>query len=280
MQHSIIPIILMAAAMHASWNILIKRSGQRMPYASQWVAIYCGIIAVCILPFLTLPMPASWPYLCVSALLQAAYFFLLAQAYKHSDFSVAYPLMRGVAPMLVLLCGWLFLNEAIDGHKIVGILMVCAGVLALLPKGQSLGKSQGFALMNAVVIASYTLVDGIGLRLSHSPVAYVMATFVITGLIMAGFCGWHERERLFAHMGAKEHALVATGGALSLASYGLALWAMLYMPVAVVSALRETSIAFGIVLAVWLLKERMTVKKMCSVALIVLGVLSIRLAWF
>ena len=107
-----------------------------------------------------------------------------------------------------------------------------------------------------------------------------MATFVITALMMASVCLWHERSRLFAHMGAKEHALVATGGALSLASYGLALWAMLYMPVAVVSALRETSIAFGIVLAVWILKERMSVKKLCSVALIVLGVLSIRLAWF
>ena len=258
MQHSIIPIILLAAAMHASWNILIKHFGQRIPYASQWVAIYCGIIAACILPFLNLPQLASWPYLFVSALLQAAYFFLLAQAYKHGDFSVAYPLMRGTAPMLVLLCGWLLLNETIEGHKLIGIIMICAGVLALMPQKMGLGKSQGYALLNAVVIASYTLVDGIGVRLSHSPIAYVMATFVITGLIMAITCFSRERGRLFAHMGAKEHALVATGGALSLASYGLALWAMLYMPVAVVSALRETSIAFGIVLAVWLLKERMS----------------------
>ena len=280
MQHSIISIILLAAAMHASWNILIKCFGQRIPYASQWMAIYCGIIAVCILPFLNPPQLASWPYLFASALLQAAYFFLLAQAYKHGDFSVAYPLMRGTAPMLVLLCGWLFLKEAIEVHKLIGIIMICAGVLALMPQKMGLGKSQGYALLNAVVIASYTLVDGIGVRLSHSPVAYVMATFVITGLIMAITCFSRERGRLFAHMGAKEHALVATGGALSLASYGLALWAMLYMPVAVVSALRETSIAFGIVLAVWILKERMSAKKLCSVALIVLGVLSIRLAWF
>ena len=280
MQHSIIPIILLAAAMHASWNILIKCFGQRIPYASQWMAIYCGIIAVCILPFLNPPQLASWPYLFASALLQAAYFFLLAQAYKHGDFSVAYPLMRGTAPMLVLLCAWLFLNEDIEGHKLIGIIMICAGVLTLMPQKMGLGKSQGYALLNAVVIASYTLVDGIGVRLSHSPIAYVMATFVITGLIMAITCYSRERGRLFAHMGAKEHALVATGGALSLASYGLALWAMLYMPVAVVSALRETSIAFGIVLAVWILKEHMSVKKLCSVALIVLGVLSIRLAWF
>ena len=182
--------------------------------------------------------------------------------------------------VLVLLCGWLFLHETGEAHKLIGIIMICAGVLALMPQKMGLGKSQGYALLNAVVIASYTLVDGIGVRLSHNPVAYVMATFVITGLIMAIMCFSRERGRLFAHMGAKEHALVATGGALSLASYGLALWAMLYMPVAVVSALRETSIAFGIVLAVWLLKERMSVKKLCSVALIVLGVLSIRLAWF
>ena len=280
MQHDTIPIILLAAAMHASWNILIKRAGQRIPYASQWVAIYCGIIAICALPFLNFPDVASWPYLFASALLQAAYFFLLAQAYKHGDFSVAYPLMRGTAPMLVLLCGWLFLHETVEAHKLIGIIMICAGVLSLMPQKMGLGKSQGYALLNAVVIASYTLVDGIGVRLSHNPVAYVMATFVITGLIMAIMCFSRERGRLFAHMGAKEHALVATGGALSLASYGLALWAMLYMPVAVVSALRETSIAFGIVLAVWLLKERMSVKKLCSVALIVLGVLSIRLAWF
>ena len=280
MQHDTVPIILLAAAMHASWNILIKRAGQRIPYAAQWVSIYCGIIAMCVLPFFILPDVASWPYLCASALLQAAYFFLLAKAYQHGDFSIAYPLMRGTAPLLVLVCGWLFLHESLDGHKVIGILMVCGGVFALLPSIRGLGKSQGYALLNALVIASYTLVDGVGVRLSHSPVAYVMATFVITALMMASVCLWHEHSRLFAHMGAKEHALVATGGALSLASYGLALWAMLYMPVAVVSALRETSIAFGIVLAIWILKERMSVKKLCSVALIVLGVLSIRLAWF
>ena len=156
MQHSIIPIILLAAVMHASWNILIKRFGQRIPYASQWMAIYCGIIAVCILPFLNLPQLASWPYLFASALLQAAYFFLLAKAYQHGDFSVAYPLMRGTAPLLVLVCGWLFLHESLDGHKIIGILMVCGGVFALLSYQQGLGKSQGYALLNALVIASYT----------------------------------------------------------------------------------------------------------------------------
>ena len=102
MQHDTVSIILLAAAMHASWNILIKRAGQRIPYASQWVAIYCGIIAICVLPFLNFPDAVSWPYLCASALLQTAYFFLLAKAYQHGDFSVAYPLMRGTAPLLVL----------------------------------------------------------------------------------------------------------------------------------------------------------------------------------
>lgn len=128
--------------MHASWNILIKRAGQRIPYASQWVAIYCGIIAICTLPFLNLPDVASWPYLCASALLQAAYFFLLAKAYQYGDFSVAYPLMRGTAPLLVLVCGWLFLHESIDGHKIIGILDGVWQRFALLPSIRGLGKAK------------------------------------------------------------------------------------------------------------------------------------------
>ncbi|UOO89009.1 SMR family transporter [Vitreoscilla massiliensis] len=280
MQHSIVFIILIAAAMHASWNILIKRCGERIPLASQWVAIYCGIIAACVLPFMTMPASASWPYLLASAVLQAAYFFLLALAYRHGDFSVAYPLMRGVAPMLVLLVAYVGLGEAIDAHKIIGIVLICSGVLALLPHGHALGKSQAYALANAAVIASYTLIDGVGVRLSHSPVAYVMLTFVITALIIAAYCLWHERGHMFVHMGWREHRLLASGGALSLASYALALWSMLFLPIAVVSALRETSIAFGIVLAVWLLHEHLSVKKAISVAFIVLGVLSIRLTWF
>ena len=280
MQHSTVFILLIAAAMHASWNILIKRCGERLPLASQWVAIYCGIIAACVLPFVPMPASASWPYLLASAVLQAAYFFLLALAYRHGDFSLAYPLMRGVAPMLVLLIAYVGLGEAIDVHKIIGIVLICTGVLTLLPRGHGLGKSQAYALANAAVIASYTLIDGMGVRLSHSPVAYVMVTFVITALIIAVYCLWQERARLFAHMGWREHGLLVSGGALSLTSYALALWSVLFVPIAVVSALRETSIAFGIILAVWLLHESLSVKKVLSVAFIVLGVLSIRLAWF
>ena len=224
-----------------------------------------------------MPASVSWPYLLASAVLQAAYFFLLALAYRHGDFSVAYPLMRGVAPILVLLVAYIGLGEAIDVHKIIGIVLICTGVLTLLPRGHGPGKSQAYALANAAVIASYTLIDGVGVRLSHSPVAYVMFTFVITALIIAAYCLWHERGHMFPHMGWREHRLLASGGALSLASYALALWSMLFLPIAVVSALRETSIAFGIVLAVWLLHEHLSVKKAVSVAFIVLGVLSIRL---
>ena len=200
MQHSTVFILLIAAAMHASWNILIKRCGERLPLASQWVAIYCGIIAACVLPFVPMPASVSWPYLLASAVLQAAYFFLLALAYRHGDFSVAYPLMRGVAPILVLLVAYIGLGEAIDVHKIIGIVLICTGVLTLLPRGHGPGKSQAYALANAAVIASYTLIDGMGVRLSHSPVAYVMTMFVITALIIAAYCLWHERAHLFAHM--------------------------------------------------------------------------------
>lgn len=271
--------VLCGAALHASWNAVVKGGSDKL-LSTVLVAACSAVIALAALPFLPLPARPSWPYLAFSAVLQILYFALVAAAYRATDMSRAYPLMRGLAPTLVALFGAGFLGQHLSPAGWIGVTLVSAGVFAMafaVTGGLSGGRAgTAFALANAVVIATYTLVDGAGVRLSEAPIAYSMWLFVLASPLVVWALATRRRDLVAYARGNVRRGLV--GGLGNLGSYGIALWAMTRAPVAMVAALRETSILFGLAIAAVALGERVEPVRAAAAALIVLGAITLRLA--
>ena len=179
----VVAVVLLAATLHAGWNVVVRAGSDRR----RETALLLGggaVIAVVVLPFLPgLPI-FCWPYVLASSLLNGVYFILVAEAYAHGGVALAYPLMRGVAPMITLLAAWLLLGEALPAVAWVGIATICGGVLLLARRRGDAGEAASvkFALANAVVIAAYTLNDAIGVRISQAPLAYTLWLFPLSAI--------------------------------------------------------------------------------------------------
>lgn len=269
--------VLIGALLHASWNAIVKAGGDKLN-STVLVASGSALIA---LPFLVLlPAPAreSWPYLAASTVVQVLYFTLVANAYRLADMSLAYPLMRGSAPALVAIAGTVLLGEHLSPLGWAGVALVSGGVLAMAGAGRARASKLGIgiALLNACVIATYTLIDGLGARASGAPVSYAMWLFFANALPLLVWALATRARALAAY--ARAHAgLGFIGGFGNLGSYGLALWAMTRAPVAMVAALRETSILFGLAIAGLLLGERIGRARIAAAVLILAGAAALRL---
>jgi drug/metabolite transporter (DMT)-like permease len=270
--------ILFGAALHASWNAIVKGGPDKL-LTTVLVAAASGAVALVVLPFLPLPARASWSFLATSAIVQVVYFALVAGAYNATDMSRAYPLMRGLAPALVALAGVLLLGEHLGPVAWAGVVLVSTGVFAMTfgAKGAASRLGTLLALVNALVIASYTLIDGVGVRASGAPVAYAMWLFLLNAIPLVGWALIARRRALGAYA-ARYWPLGLAGGLGNIGSYGLALWAMTHAPVAVVAALRETSILFGLAIAWAVLHERIGPARVAAALLILAGAGALRLA--
>jgi drug/metabolite transporter (DMT)-like permease len=268
--------VLLAAFLHAAWNALVKSAADKF-LTTIMVASSAALLAAIALPFLTSPASESWPYIAASALIHVAYFVLVALAYHHADMSQTYPLMRGVAPFLVALVGTLALGEALSPSAWIGISLISLGVLSMVGlRRDGDGKGVAIALFNAAIIASYTLVDGHGVRLSASPVSYTLWVFMLTGIPLAAWTMVMHGRTAFLRAGL-DWRLGLIGGFATLAAYSLVLWAMISAPVAVVAALRETSILFGVAISALVLKEHIGVPRLAAACIIALGAIALRL---
>jgi drug/metabolite transporter (DMT)-like permease len=268
--------VLGAALLHAGWNAALKAEPDKL-LAAMAVTLGAALLGALTLVFLPAPSPASWPYLAASSLLQVAYYLLLAATYRDADISHAYPLMRGTAPVLVALLN--SGNEALQLAHMAAIALVCAGGAVICLGSRALASSRRtllLALLTALVIGSYTLVDGLGVRRSGAPAAYTAWLFVLTGLGVVLACRGRVKQ-LAAYLAAKP--LLALGGGLANAgSYGIALWAMTLAPIAVVAALRETSIVFAALIAASILREPVGPARVAGAVLIAGGAVVLRLA--
>ena len=272
-------LVLLAAFLHASWNAVVK-SGPDKFLDVVLVTGGAAALSATILPFLAPPRPPSWSCLAASVVIHVAYFLLTGAAYRSGDMSHAYPLMRGSAPLLVALASGPLIGERLVLGEWAGIVLVCTGVLGLLLTDRRADKLSGrttrFALMNAVAIASYTLVDGTGVRLSGGPAAYTLWMFLLTAPALSVWPLLRRRSDLVRHLRRRWH-FGAIGGGCTLGAYVLVLWAMTRAPVAVVAALRETAILFGTVIAAVVLKERFGWGRPVAATIILAGVVTSRL---
>lgn len=274
---TVFAVVLFAAAIHAAWNALVK-GGSDTLLTSALVATGATLVSLVAIIFLPLPASASWPFVIASAVLQATYFVLLGYAYRVADMSATYPLMRGSAPLLVATVSAAFLNEPLAPVAWVGVAVISAGILSMA-LGTRAGQGRGafVALLNAAVIAAYTLVDGEGVRRSGAPASYTLWVFFLTGLPLFAWAITARRAEVRPYLAANWLRILIAGiGASS--SYGLALWAMTSAPVAVVAALRETSIVFGMAISYFVLRERVTPVRVIGACIIAAGAIALRLA--
>jgi len=266
-------VVLFGALLHASWNLLIK-SGANRQATTALVYISAGALSACALPFLPRPDPASWPYLLASTLTELLYGVVLAAAYRVGDLSHAYPLMRGTAPLLVAIASTLLAGEPLPRSVGIGVAVMSTAIFSLILDARSRRQSSAataLALLNAGLIATYTVIDGVGSRKSGHAVAYSLwlSTFIAVPWLVAAL------ERFRAQRWAVLRAELRSGvlgGACSLASYTMALWAMTRAPIAAVAAVRESSIVFGTVLGALILHERVSWVRAAAVTAIAGGV--------
>jgi drug/metabolite transporter (DMT)-like permease len=276
------PVIVFAAVMsgallHASWNAIVKSAGDKF-LTTIMVAASASALSAALLPFLTAPAAASWPYAAASALFQIIYFLLIARTYQISDMSQAYPLMRGTAPLIVALVSEFQMGDVLSPTAWAGVIGICLGIFSIA-LGNKVNDRKGIylALLNALVIAAYTLIDGAGVRRSGAPAAYTLWVFLLTGLPLTLWTVSAKKSAFFAYC-RRYWRLGFAGGVGATASYGLALWAMTVAPVAIVAALRETSILFGTIIAGLVLREHVGPRRLISACIIAGGAAILRLA--
>jgi drug/metabolite transporter (DMT)-like permease len=270
--------VLGAAFLHALWNALIKVGTSKVG-AMLILSIMEIPIGLAIVVFLPLPGPEVWPWVAASACTHFCYKTFLVFAYDRGDLSRVYPIARGAAPMVVAVIGAATLADAVTSHQYIGIVVLGAGIL-LMARGVFLrGEDRRllpFALGSAAATATYTMIDGLGARVSGDAVGYVAWVFIADGMLFStGMVLWRGIDIL-----PRNRAAWASGTFASAASYGayaVSIWAMTIAPLAVVAALRETSILFAVLIGWLVFGEKMTGEKALAALVIVTGVILTRL---
>lgn len=280
MENFVFLAVLFAAACHAGWNALIK-VGLEPLSTTTLISLGAGLVALALAPLVGVPAWAAWPWLIASVIVHLCYFASLIESYRTGDLGQVYPIARGSAPLMTAAATTVFIGEKLSLVGWTGIFSLVAGVLLLSARGgRELAevdrRAIGFALFTALTICAYSVVDGIGARLSANPNAYSVWLFIGIAVVMLPYAIYRDGPDVIPAM-RRFWRRGLGGGALQLLSYGIAIWAMTAAPIAIVATLRETSVLFGAVIAVVVLKEPLRAARIVAACLIVCGLILIRL---
>ena len=270
-------LVLFGALLHASWNALVKSSSDKT-LDTALIHVLCSLLALPVCLYVGPPPAESWPYILGSLVVHVGYYFALAGAYRHGELGLTYPLMRGTAPMLVALTSFAFIGEDLTPLAWLGVACISGGVLLLgiTREWWTHRKAIVFALINAVLIAIYTVIDAKGARISGHVVQYICMLFVLDGWPFAILVFMQRKGQVWPYV--RKRWPIAVGGAFaSIGSYAIALWAMTVAPVAMVAALRETSVFFAALIGAWFLKEVWTRQRIAGTVAILSGAAALRL---
>ena len=270
--------VLFAAALHAGWNALVKINAE--PIIAMGLIMACtSVVAAGFIPFVALPTAQVWPWLLLTLVFHLGYKVFLVKAYAQGHFGQVYSIARGSAPMWVLLVSLVFLGAEFTKFQIIALLLIAGGVAALshFKRGRPLGAGLYYALITGVWIASYTMVDGYAVSQIGHVHSYVVWLFFLDGIIPTVWAYRYNPQVFVASL--TEHLFVAvSGGAMSMVAYWISLWAMTQVPVAMVAALRETSVLFAALLSTYMFKETLGRSRWFSAAFICSSLVVIKLA--
>lgn len=266
--------VLLAAVTHAGWNALAHRISDKL-VGFTLIAGGGMLIGLVMVPFVAFPASGAWPYLIASAVIHVVYYVLLMRSFRLGDFGQAYPIARGTAPLVVTALAAVFAHEVPDLWAAAGIALSCAGLtgvaLAGLRGHRPNWAAIGAALATGLSIAAYTVVDGLGVRASGSSLGYIAWLMAVEGAVIPAYAVHRWRGELISVL--RPFAAVGfLGAALSVAAYGLVLWAQTRAELAPIAALRESSIIVGAAIGAVFFKERFGAPRIAAAGLLVVGI--------
>ncbi|MGK6313072.1 DMT family transporter [Neorhizobium sp. DT-125] len=274
MSVSVIGLALFAAILHASWNAFLRSGADRF-WMMTVMTLAMTVAAIPVALVLPLPTAGAWPYLVGSAFFQLAYGLLLVAAYRQGELGQVYPIIRGSAPLLVTFGGLVFAGDVLLPLAMLGVGCVVIGIMLLaLGKGRASLSSMLYALATGVSIAGYSTVDAIGIRISGNTAAYITWVFVLPGILLA-IAFVVMRGPLRIDLRSRETMKAVGGGLVSLVSYGAVLLAYSMAPAGPVSALRETSVVFAVLIGWLFLGETLSVKRIAACLVVAAGAILI-----
>ncbi len=267
-------VVLASAVLHAIWNALAHDIPDKLVgFVLINIAFTgCAGVMVCVTP---VPRAEAWPFIVASAALEVVYQVLLLQAYRLGDFGQMYPLARGTSPWLVALVSATVLGRSLPAAEIAGVVVISLGLIGLAFADGVPGRAQLPAIMAAlgtgVMIASYTIVDGTGVRHSGTVTGYIAWVFLCQGPVLP-LAALALRGRTLPGALGPVWGRGLTGGVLSLVAYGLVVWAQSRGSLAMIAALRETSIVIAAVIGALVFRERFGYLRMSAAATVLAGI--------
>ncbi|MEV8568209.1 EamA family transporter [Streptomyces sp. NPDC051322] len=271
---TVIIAVVIAAITHASWNAIAHHIKDQL---LSFTLISGGglLIGALAAPFVPFPAPAAWPFLIGSAALHVTYMLLLMRSFTLGDFGQMYPIARGTAPLVVTVLAALFVHETPDVWVLAGVAVSCAGLVGVALWGLKGSRPHwpaiAAALATGLAIASYTTVDGVGVRDSGSSLGYIAWLMILEGISIPVYAAYRRRARLLTQL-RPYAARGLAGAAMSVVAYGLVLWAQTRAPLAPIAALRESSIIVGAAIGAVAFKERFGRPRIAAAGLMVVGI--------
>lgn len=272
--------VIGAAVLHATWNALVK-SGDDKTLSMAAIVIGHIPLAMLALPFVPLPASESLPYLFTGMLLHFGYQMFLLKSYQIGDLTQVYPIARGSAPLIVALVSVVFLGVQLNALEVVAILIIGTGIISLTLVRRSDGvqnwNAAAVALITGGFIASYSLVDGLGARLAGTSLGFYCWLSIGNAFLMSAYLALRSPKTLRA-LPQQGKLMLFLGGGASFVAYAIVTWAFTQAPIALVTALRETSIVFALLIGVFFLKEPLSLLKVFSTMTTLLGAILLRFA--
>ena len=280
MSGTVLIAVLAAALLHASWNAIVKGGSDKLASVGA-VIIGHAVPAALALAVVAPPAPASWPWIGLGVALHLGYQGFLIAAYRLGDFSRVYPVARGSAPMIVALVSTTLLGVTLGRAELLAVLLIALGILSIgLTRDRAAPVQNGAvaaALVTGCFIAAYSLADGLGARLSGSPVGFYAWIAILNAVVLAAVLAV-RRPGLLPRLPRHSPAAFWIGGPASFAAYALVVWAFTQAPIALVTALRETSIVFALLIGALVLRERIDLARIASVFVTLAGIALLRLS--
>lgn len=280
MATTIIITTLVAAVLHATWNALAKGAVDKH-LSMAGVIIGHLPYAIVGLMFVPMPDPACWPYLMGSLVLHFGYQVFLLNSYRIGDLTQVYPVARGIAPLIVALVSVTILNVVLGWQEVMAIVLIGTGLLSLgLVRGAGGTRNPKAAVLAAATgcfIAGYSLVDGLGARVSGTAIGFYGWSAVGNAVIFAAYLRVAKPGTL-RRLWPEGRFVLIVGGLASYCAYALVVWGFMQAPIALVTALRETSIIFALFIGVFFMKERLDLMKVFATFTTIIGAVLLRFA--
>ncbi len=274
----VIAVVIGAGALHATWNAITKQSADRLVVFG-WLSIAATVGGGLILALTGLPDRAAIGFAVTSAVIHVAYDLALMNSYRLGSFSQTYPIARGTSPLVVAAGAFLIAHEELSPAALTGVITLAAGLMSLAFSAGRLSRDDlpavGAAVLTGLIIAAYTIVDGLGVRRSGDPWAYAGLLFLLQGPPVAFVAAIRRPASVWRDITTMARGLLA--GLLSLAAYGIVLWAQARAPLAEVAAIRETSVVFAAVIGVAAFGENLGRRRVAAAVVIATGIVLIGL---